>query len=117
MSLDSSDKRALTVSPFDVFLPFSPLTDPLTSDSKPEKQPRLVDIKSLSIYIKLVEMKMVYVNNLNLILTNDVFNLEERAADIGFITRNVQTIDRYLKNIMLKLRLRFDKNVGSLIRR
>ena len=75
-----------------------------------------VDIRALSLYIKLLEMKMIYVNNLRLVLANDVFHEEERQADIAFLNKNVLTIDRYLKNVLLKLRLRVDKDFRKFIR-
>ena len=61
-------------------------------------------------------MKMIYVNNLRLVLANDVFHEEERQADIAFLNKNVLTIDRYLKNVLLKLRLRVDKDFRQFIR-
>ena len=75
-----------------------------------------VDIRALSLYIKLLEMKMIYVNNLKLILSNDVFHEEERQADIDFLNKNILTIDKYLKNVLLKLRLRVDKEFRSIKR-
>jgi len=75
-----------------------------------------VDIRALSLYIKLLEMKMIYVNNLKQILSNDVYHEEERQADINFLNKNILTIDKYLKNVLLKLRLRVDKEFRELIR-
>jgi len=75
-----------------------------------------VDIRALSLYIKLLEMKMIYVNNLKQILSNDVYHEEERQADINFLNKNILTIDKYLKNVLLKLRLRVDKDFRKLMR-
>jgi hypothetical protein len=75
-----------------------------------------VDIRALSLYIKLLEMKMIYVNNLKQILSNDVYHEEERQADIDFLNKNILTIDKYLKNVLLKLRLRVDKDFRMIIR-
>jgi hypothetical protein len=75
-----------------------------------------VDIRALSLYIKLLEMKMIYVNNLKIVLSNDVYHEEERQADIDFLNKNILTIDKYLKNVLLKLRLRVDKEFRKLNR-
>ena len=69
-----------------------------------------VDVKALSLYIKLLEMKMIYINNLKLILSSEVYHEGERTEDIEFLNRNILTIDKYLKNVLLKLRLRVDKD-------
>lgn len=84
--------------------------------SPKSKLVKSVDIRALSLYIKLLEMKMIYVNNLKLILSNDVFHEEERQADIDFLNKNILTIDKYLKNVLLKLRLRVDKEFREIIR-
>jgi hypothetical protein len=116
MFSESSNKKIENVSFYNIHaLP----SDPVLTENRLSPIPlavKSVDIRALSLYIKLLEMKMIYVNNLKIVITNDIYHEEERQADIMFLNKNILTIDNYLKNVLLKLRLRFDKEFRKLNR-
>ena len=76
-----------------------------------------IDVKALSLNIVLLRLKKTYINKLNHLVSTPYFQEDERRADIEFLNKNIFTIDRYLKNVLLKLRLRFEKDFGDFIRR
>lgn len=66
-----------------------------------------VDMKALALLIKLLELKLLFVKELEVASgkKGDVFE-----NDYGYFKRNVQIIDKYLKNVLLKLRIREHKD-------
>ncbi len=76
-----------------------------------------IDIRALSLNIVLLRLKKTYINRLTTVTTNPYAQQSEKQADIEFLTRNISIIDKYLKNVLLKLRLRFEKEFGYFIRR
>lgn len=50
-------------------------------------------------------MKMIYVNNLKMTLISETLNEVEKKSDIMFLNKNILIVDKYLKNVLLKLRL------------
>lgn len=71
-----------------------------------------VDLKALSLNIVLLKMKKTYVNKLNEIASLPNSNSEQKKQDIDFLIKNIAIIDRHLKNVLLKLRLKFEKEFG-----
>lgn len=76
-----------------------------------------IDVKALSLNIVLLRLKKTYINKLNTLVSNPFFQEDERRADVEFLNKNILIIDKYLKNVLLKLRLRFEKDFGGFIRR
>lgn len=66
-----------------------------------------VDMKALALLIKLLELKLLFVKELEVASgkQGDVF-----AADYEYFKTNVEIIDKYLKNVLLKLRIREHKD-------
>lgn len=89
------------------------LKSPISTSVSPSNS---IDIKALSLNIVLLRLKKTYINKLNVLMSSPSFNAEERQCDIDFLSKNIFTIDRYLKNVLLKLRLRFEKDFGKLKR-
>jgi hypothetical protein len=71
-----------------------------------------IDVRALALNIVLLRLKKTYINRLNAVLCSTYATFEERQADVGFLVRNIATIDKYLKNVLLKLRLRFERDFG-----
>ena len=71
-----------------------------------------IDVRALALNIVLLRLKKTYINRLNAVLCSTYATFEERQADVGFLVRNIATIDMYLKNVLLKLRLRFERDFG-----
>jgi hypothetical protein len=66
-----------------------------------------VDLKAVSSAIVLLRLKRIYLNALT----------ESRLkVDVDFLKRNIATIDKSMKNILLKTRLRFENSFGCLTR-
>lgn len=76
-----------------------------------------IDIRALALNIVLLRLKKTYINRLTTVATNPYAQQSEKQADVEFLTRNITIIDKYLKNVLLKLRLRFEKEFGNFIRR
>lgn len=75
-----------------------------------------VDIKALALLIKLLEMKYIY--NKTLSELKDVNEVDEsNVYDVEYLNKNILIIDKYLKNAMLKLRIRdnSDFNIDDLV--
>lgn len=66
-----------------------------------------VDMKALALLIKLLELKLLFVKELELASgkQGEVF-----ASDYEYFKKNVEIIDKYLKNVLLKLRIREHKD-------
>lgn len=66
-----------------------------------------VDMKALALLIKLLELKLLFVKELEVASgkKGDVFE-----SDYLYFKRNVEIIDKYLKNVLLKLRIREHKD-------
>ena len=64
-----------------------------------------VDIKALALLIKLLEMKYIYNKTLSELKEVNEVN-ESTLVDINYLNKNILIIDKYLKNAMLKLRIR-----------
>lgn len=62
-----------------------------------------VDMKALALLIKLLELKLLFVKELEATSCKqgDVF-----ASDYEYFKKNIEIIDKYLKNVLLKLRIR-----------
>jgi hypothetical protein len=73
-----------------------------------------VDIKALALLIKLLEMKYIYSKTLSE-LKEEALDSETIDLDIEFLNRNISIIDKYLKNAMLKLRIRDNTGFSILI--
>lgn len=76
-----------------------------------------IDVRALSLNIVLLKMKKTYMNRLATVVANEFANEQERKADIAYLARNITIIDKYLKNVLLKLRLRYERDFGWLMRR
>lgn len=66
-----------------------------------------VDMKALALLIKLLELKLLFVKELEVASSKkgEVFE-----SDYKYFKRNVEIIDKYLKNVLLKLRIREHKD-------
>ena len=75
-----------------------------------------IDLKALALNIVLLRIKKSLVHRLSLYKSNSgVFGLSNQA-DIEFLVKCVKIIDKHLKNVLLKLRLRFEKDFGEINR-
>ena len=74
-----------------------------------------VDIKALALLIKLLEMKYIY-NKTLFELKEDALLNETSAIDVKYLNKNIHIIDKYLKNAMLKLRIRDNTDFSFLKR-
>lgn len=75
-----------------------------------------IDVRALAVNIVLLRLKKTYINRLNAVLNNTFLTAEQRQADVVFLVHNIGVIDRHLQNVLLKLRLRFEKDFGRFIR-
>ena len=77
-----------------------------TFNNNKDKSKRIIDTKALTIYIKLVEMKMIYVNQLSILIEKENLSDKLNTIDIGYLSKNISIIDKKCKNLIFKLRLR-----------
>jgi hypothetical protein len=58
----------------------------------------------LALLIKVLELKYVYIKAVEQLL--DMNSLDNKKADLIFCAKNLQILDKYIKNVLLKLRLK-----------
>ena len=75
-----------------------------------------IDLKALSLNIILLKLKKTFINKLSSLSNVPNFESEERKNDVKFLIKKINIIDRHLKNVLLKLRLRFEREFGAFIR-
>jgi len=66
-----------------------------------------VDMKALALLIKLLELKLLFVKELEVASGKDQ---DMFSTDYDYFKKNVEIIDKYLKNVLLKLRIREHKD-------
>lgn len=66
-----------------------------------------VDMKALALLIKLLEFKMLFIKELALCKNKDY---EGNSTDFHYFNNYIVIIDKYLKNVLLKLRIRENKD-------
>ena len=66
-----------------------------------------IDMKALALLIKLLELKLLFVKELE--VANGKAG-ETFASDYLYFKHNIEIIDKYLKNVLLKLRIREHKD-------
>lgn len=66
-----------------------------------------VDMKALALLIKLLEFKMLFIKELTSCQYKD---FEGNQTDFDYFNKHIKIIDRYLKNVLLKLRIRENKD-------
>lgn len=63
-----------------------------------------LNFTALALLIKVLELKYVYNKAIETLL--ELPEIENKDIDIDYCAKNILTIDKYIKNVLLKLRLR-----------
>lgn len=88
----------------------SVVQEPVKGQSESAKSQQIlksVDMKALALLIKLLELKLLFVKELEIASGKQD---EVYVSDYQYFKRNIETIDKYLKNVLLKLRIREHKD-------